>query len=82
ERPPRVYRASSWVRARRTGFCEMMVGLGAEVAAGESIAVIFDALGRDRAVVRANRKGIIIGQTTSALVHRGDAIAHIAAPSD
>ena len=82
ERPPRVYRASSWVRARRTGFCEMMVGLGAEVAAGESIAVIFDALGRDRAVVRANRKGIIIGQTTSALVHRGDAIAHIAEPSD
>jgi predicted deacylase len=78
EHRPQVYRASSWVRARRTGFCEMMVGLGSEVATGESVAVIFDALGRDRAVVRANGPGIIIGHTTSALVHRGDAIAHVA----
>lgn len=82
ERPPRVHRASSWVRARRTGFCEMMVGLGTEVAAGESIAVIFDALGRHRAVVRANSPGVIIGHATSALVHRGDALAHIAAATD
>lgn len=79
EQPPHVYRASSWVRARRTGFCEMMVSLGTAVAEGESVAVIFDALGRDRTLVRANSPGIVIGHATSALVHRGDAIAHIAA---
>jgi len=80
ERAPQVYRASSWVRARRTGFCDMMVRLGSEVAAGEAVAVIFDALGRDRSVVRSNMTGIVIGHTTSALVHRGDAIAHVANP--
>lgn len=78
ERAPRLFRQSSWVRARRTGFCEMMVRLGDEVAAGEGIATLFDALGRDRTVVRANRAGIVVGQVTSALVHRGEAIAHIA----
>ncbi|MGD8607308.1 MAG: succinylglutamate desuccinylase/aspartoacylase family protein [Myxococcales bacterium] len=78
EREPQIYRASSWVRARRTGFCEMMVSPGAEVHAGEGLAVIFDALGRDRSMVRSNSSGIVIGHTTSALVHRGDAIAHVA----
>lgn len=75
---PRISRASSWARARRTGFCEMRVRLGTEVAEGESVALIFDALGRDRSPVKATRQGIVIGHVTSPIVHRGDAIAHIA----
>ncbi len=74
----RISRASSWVRARRTGFCEMMVRLGTEVAEGDSVAVIFDALGQDRSSVKAKHHGIVIGYVTSPIVHRGDAIAHIA----
>ena len=75
---PRISRASSWARARRTGFCEMTVRLGTEVAEGESVAVVFDALGRDRSPVKAKHHGIVIGHVTSPLVHRGDAVAHIA----
>ncbi len=75
---PRISRASSWARARRTGFCEMTARLGTEVAAGDSVAVIFDALGRDRSLVKAKHRGVVIGHVTSPLVHRGDAIAHIA----
>ncbi len=75
---PRISRASSWVRARRTGFCEMKVRLGTEVAEGDAVAVVFDALGRDRSSVKAKHHGIVIGHVTSPLVHRGDAIAHIA----
>ncbi len=80
--PPRVCRTSAWVRARRTGFCEMLVRLGAEVAAGESVAVVFDALGRDRSLIKVKTAGIVIGHVTSPIVHKGDAVAHIAEPSD
>ena len=78
----RVCRTSGWVRAKRTGFCEMQVRLGAEVAEGEGVAVIFDALGRDRSLVKAKTAGIVIGHVTSPIVHKGDAVAHIAEPSD
>ncbi len=78
EKTPKICWASSWVRARRTGFCEMLVRLGAEVDEGQSVAVVFDALGRDRSLVKAKSSGILIGHVTSPIVHRGDAIAHIA----
>jgi len=74
----RLSRASSWSRAQRTGFCEMSVKLGAEVDAGQGVAIIFDALGQHRAIVRAKHAGMVIGHVTSPIVHRGDAVAHVA----
>ena len=76
--PPLVSRSSTWVRARRSGFCEMTMRLGAKVTRGDSIAVIFDALGRARSVVKARGDGILVGHVTSPLVNRGDAVAHVA----
>ena len=75
---PRISRSSSWVRAQRTGFCEIVVRLGSEVREGETIAVIFGALGRKQSPVKAKATGLLIGHVTSPIVHRGDAIAHIA----
>lgn len=75
---PRVARKSGWVRAQRSGFCEMTARLGAEVAEGDHVAIVFDALGLNRSHVRARTAGIIIGHSTSPIVHRGEAIAHIA----
>ena len=60
----------------------MLVRLGAEVAAGDSVAVVFDALGRDRSLIKVKTAGIVIGHVTSPIVHKGDAVAHIAEPSD
>lgn len=76
--PPRLSRASHWLRARRSGFCEMTVRLGATVQRGDSVAIIFDALGRARATVKARSPGMLIGHVTSPLVNRGDAVAHVA----
>lgn len=75
---PHLSRKSAWVRTRRSGFCEMVTRLGAMVEHGETVAVVFDALGLDRSVVRARTPGIVIGHTTSPVVHRGEAVAHIA----
>lgn len=79
---PRISRSSSWVRAQRTGFCEMMVSLGAQVSEGDTIAIIFGALGRKQMPVKANSAGVIIGHVTSPIVHRGDAVANVAAVTD
>ncbi len=76
--PPRISRSSSWVRARRSGFCEMTSRLGDEVTKGDGIAVIFDALGRSRSTVKAKTTGVLIGHLTSPIVNRGEAVAHIA----
>jgi len=81
-RPPLICRSSSWLRARRSGFCEMTLRLGAEVAKGDSVAVVFDALGRARSVVRAKTHGVLVGHVTSPIVNRGDAVAHVAELSD
>ena len=78
ERPPRTARASSWLRARRSGFCEVTVRLGATVEKGDTVAVTFDALGRDRSMVKAKESGVLIAHVTSPIVNRGDAVAHVA----
>jgi len=75
---PVVAWKSSWVRARRTGFCEMVAHLGDRVSEGAQVAAVFDALGRNRSVVKAKTDGIVIGHVTSPIVNRGDAVAHIA----
>jgi predicted deacylase len=76
--PPLISRSSSWLRARRSGFCEMTLRLGAQVAEGDGVAVVFDPLGQTRSVVRAKTDGVLVGHVTSPIVNRGDAVAHIA----
>ncbi len=76
--PPFLSYRSHWERARRGGFCEMKTKLGEFVEEGKRIAEIFDASGREQVTVRSSTDGVVIGQVAHALVHRGEAIAHIA----
>lgn len=77
-RPPFMAHRSHWERARRGGFCEMKTKLGDFVEEGQRIAEIFDASGQEQVTVRSSTDGVIIGQLAHALVHRGEAIAHVA----
>lgn len=76
--PSWVSRSSKWVRATRTGFCEMSTKLGDQVDEGQELAVIFNALTPEGTSVKAKTAGVVIGLLKTPLVHRGDAIAHIA----
>ncbi len=76
--PPPVCRDSRWVRAGRTGFAHTLVELGALVQSGEPIAEVVDSTGGAPRAVRAPFNGIVIGMLKTALVHRGDALVHIA----
>jgi predicted deacylase len=74
---PLVSRSSSWVRAPRSGFCELHVSLGERVSQGQVLGVVFEALGKSKRV-RASKPGVVIGRLAEATVHRGDALVHVA----
>lgn len=71
-------RGSHWERATRSGFCEMQSQLGDVVRPGQPMATIFAASGKEEGIVKASSAGIVIGLLSRALVHKGEAVAHIA----
>src|SRR5690606_9321990 len=71
-------RDSHWERATRSGFCEMQAQLGDVVRPGQPLATIFAASGKEEGIVKATSAGIVIGLLSRALVHKGEAVAHIA----
>jgi predicted deacylase len=76
--PPLVARSSRWCRANRSGFCRIEIELGQTVATGQQVATIVGATGRSPKTVRARRSGLVLGLLRTGLVHRGDALVHIA----
>lgn len=79
-KPSFIARESTWVRARRSGFCQLRVGLGDLVGEGQALATISDLLGEGEAVLKAPEDGVVIGLSTKPLVNRGDAIVHLGEP--
>lgn len=77
-REPMKARASSWVRAGRSGIHRATVALGARVKKDQVIGIIADPIGAKELEVRANCAGIIIGRTNLPLVNEGEALFHIA----
>lgn len=76
--PTRECRSSEWVRARRSGMLRLEVSLGQQVSDGERLGTLYDAFGRTLRAVYASRTGVVIGRTEAPVVHRGDAVVHIA----
>jgi hypothetical protein len=71
-------RKSRWIRAGRSGFCHTRVELGDSVVQGQRIVSISDSMGGKELDIRARVAGVVIGLLRTALVHRGDALVHIA----
>jgi hypothetical protein len=71
-------RRSSWARASRSGFCRLNVELGTRVRPQQVVATISGVLERNVAQVRSRIGGVVIGVSRRALVHRGDALVHVA----
>ncbi len=76
-------KSTRWVRAPRSGILHLSADLGKPVRKGELLGVISDPLGSRKRKFRAPATGIVMGYTNNPLVHRGDAVVHIAtAPDD
>lgn len=77
--------ASTWVRAPESGILHTIRRAGDRVGLKEVIGVVADPLGEQSVPVVAEDDGIIVGRTNLPIVHRGDALFHIAKtkqPSD
>ncbi|TWT37585.1 aspartoacylase [Posidoniimonas corsicana] len=70
-------RESVWARAKQGGILRLSVQLGQRVSRKEPLGVIADAFGAEERVVTSPIAGMVIGHTTSPLVHQGDAIIHV-----
>lgn len=76
--PPARSSSTHWVRARRGGILSLDTKLGDRVEAGLQIGSIYDALKSKALPVRSSHDGVVIGVSRYPLVHRGEAVAHIA----
>lgn len=76
--PTQEVESSRWLRAADSGILHLDVELGVLVSKNQDIGFISDAMGADRIAVRSDMDGLVIGHTRSPLVHRGDAIVHVA----
>jgi hypothetical protein len=78
ERKPRFYSESQWLRAPRSGFCQLDVELGQKVKPGQIIGTIHNPADAAHFDVSTDVGGLVIGQLMTSLVNRGDALVHVA----
>ncbi|MEQ8841636.1 MAG: M14 family metallopeptidase [Acidimicrobiales bacterium] len=76
--PTTILGSSSWVRSPQSGLARLDVELGDTVTERQTIGVVADAIGTTQRPIRAPRAGVVIGRNESPVVHRGDALVHIA----
>lgn len=75
---PLIADSTSWVRAPVSGILQMEAPLGAKVVKNTRIGIIADPFGDKEVVIHSPVSGMVIGRLGLPLVHRGDAIIHIA----
>jgi hypothetical protein len=75
---PLISDATTWIRAPVSGILQMDVPLGQKVAKNKKIGVIADPFGDQETSIASPVSGMVIGRLNLPLVHRGDAIIHIA----
>lgn len=74
----RVAQGSRWIRAPIGGVFRVECKLGAMVRKKDVVGSISDPFGADETRVLAPSRGLIIGRLERPLVHRGDALMHLA----
>jgi hypothetical protein len=75
---PVIVKATHWVRANKSGIIHSAVPLGSLVKKNQVMACIIDPIGDNEEKLLAPFEGIIIGSLNLPLVHKGDAIFHLA----
>jgi len=73
-----VYRKSSWMRAKYAGIFHPGIQLGDKLKQRQVVGTITDPYGNESFKVISRKNGRVIGLNNSPVVHKGDAIMHIA----
>lgn len=75
---PQIYRKSTWIRAGFAGLFRPSVQLGDEIDKKQVLGHITDPFGNERFKSVSRRAGKVIGLNNAPVVHKGDALMHIA----
>lgn len=78
EKVGKLFAKTSWVRASSSGLFIWTRKSGGYVRKGEPLGSIYDAQGQSRVAVKATRDSFIIGHNNTPVVHKGDALFHLA----
>ena len=79
---PMVASSTSWVRAPASGILRTPIPLGGKIAVNQKIGEIADPFDEHETAVIAPVAGIVIGRMNLPLVHKGDALFHVAGFDD
>ncbi len=74
----KMYRKSGWVRAKNAGLFTPDFELGASIERKQVLGYISDPFGGKKTKVVFSESGVIVGQNNNPIVHKGDALIHIA----
>ncbi len=75
---PQIFNKSSWVRAASAGMFHSGLSLGERVAKKDILGFISDPYGKERITIKSPRAGFLMGINKASVVHKGDALVHIA----
>jgi len=81
-RPPADPSSTSWVRAPASGILRTQIPLGCKIAVNQKIGEIADPFDEHETAVNSLVAGIVIGRMNLPLVHKGDALFHVAGFDD
>jgi uncharacterized protein len=77
-----VSHSSTWLRAPEGGILRTKIVAGDRIEKGQTIAEITDPLGDKPVAFVSPENGVVIGRTNLPIVHRGDALFHLARVKD
>jgi hypothetical protein len=77
-----VAEETKWMRAEQGGFLKFHIRPGDKVAQGQPLATNTSLAGRHQNTIVAPRDAVVLGMTTLPAVSPGDAVAHLAYPSE
>jgi predicted deacylase len=75
---PVISHSSTWVRAPISGIVRTMIRLGDRVTENSTLGIISDPFGEVEEPIVSSAAGIVIGRLNFPLVHKGDALFHVA----
>jgi predicted deacylase len=79
---PMVAKSTSWIRAPGSGILRTQIPLGRKISINQKIGEIADPFDEGETAVISPVAGIVIGRTNLPLVHKGDALFHVAGFDD
>lgn len=74
----KVFKKSTWIRAKKSGLFNATASLGDDVLIKQELGYISEPFGGRRAKMLSSHQGTIIGLNNNPIVHKGDAIIHLA----